>query len=82
MRKQRKRRSEYTSNVHPSLLDNPIDVSEVDHVIGNQMKLGKAAGLDGISQGLFKSLPAMWIIALTFIMNFAFYVTYPATCLD
>ena len=77
MRKQRN----VHSNVHPSLLDDPIDVSEVDHVIGNQMKLGKAAGLDGISQGLFKSLPAMWIIALTFIMNFAFYVTYPATCL-
>ena len=70
--------SEYTSNVYLPLLDDPIDVSEVDHVIGSQIKSGKAAGLDGISPGLFKSLPAMWIIALTFIMNFAFYATYPA----
>ena len=69
--------SEYSTNMYIPVLDDPIDVSETDHVINKQIKSGKAAGLDGLSPGLFKSLPAMWILALTFIMNFVFCTAYP-----
>ena len=60
-----------------SLLDDPIDPVEVDHVINDQIKPNKSAGIDGISPGIMKWLPAQWIITFAFLFNVIFYAKYP-----
>ena len=60
-----------------SLLDDPIDPVEVDRVINEQIKPNKSPGIDGISPGIMKWLPAQWIITLAFLFNIIFYATYP-----
>ena len=69
--------SEFGTPVQIPLLDDPIDPSEIDDVLRNQLKPDKSPGLDGLGPGLFKLLPAQWIIALSFILNVVFFSTYP-----
>ena len=65
------------SDVSIPYLDNPITISEVDHVIKYQIKPNKGCGPDGISPGLFKLLPAQWILYLTMLLNIIFSLRYP-----
>ena len=60
------------------ILDAEIDVSEVSDVIFKQVKPNKSCGPDGVSPGLFRWLPAQWIIFLTMLLNMAFVCSYPA----
>ena len=69
--------AEFVTAVQIPLLDDPIDPSEVDDVLRKQLKSDKSPGLDGLGPGLFKLLPAQWIIAITFILNIVFYSSYP-----
>ena len=64
-----------TPNYVP-ILDDPISPVEVDEGIAS-MKANKAAGVDGISPGVLKLLPAQWIIFFTFLFNLVFQGFYP-----
>ena len=69
------------SNVHMPVLDNPIEPTEVDHVIKHQLKSNKGCGPDGLSPGIFKLLPVQWIFHLTCLLNAVFAVSYPGSWL-
>ncbi len=66
--------SEYdlNSNVYVPVLDDPITTLEVEQQI-KIMKADKAGGPDGLPQGIFKLLPAQWILFLTNLFNRIFY---------
>ena len=57
-------------------LDDPIQPIEVEDVI-KKLKPDKAAGIDGISPGLFKHMPDEWLLILTFLFNCVFSGDYP-----
>lgn len=67
----------YNSNVYIPCLDDPITPAEVQHVVNKQLKPGKACGPDGIPGDIYKTLPAIWLIWLTQLMNVVFYTGYP-----
>ena len=54
------------------LLDDPISVPEVEKVIQDQMDPNKSAGPDGINPGIFRLLPAQWLLYLCMILNTVF----------
>ena len=59
---------EYITNVSIPLLDDPIQPNEVlDQV--KKMKVDKSCGPDGVSPGIFKLLPAQWILLLSTFLN-------------
>ena len=58
------------------LLDDPIQPIEVEDVI-KKLKPDKAAGIDGISPGLFKHMPDEWLLILTYLFNCVFTGEYP-----
>ena len=60
------------------LLDDPIETIETANAISKQMKPGKQAGQDGNSPGIFRMLPATWIVFLTTMLNLVFSCSYPA----
>ena len=49
-------------NVNMLLLDDPITIAEVQHVIDHQLKPGKGVGPDGASPGVFRLLPGEWFM--------------------
>ena len=59
------------------ILDNDISISEVKNVINKQIKPNKTCGPDGISPGVFKFLPATWIMVLCTLFNMVFALSYP-----
>ena len=65
-------------NTSVPLLDDEISPVEVAEVIHKQVKPNKSCGPDGVSPGLFKCLPAQWLLSLTMLFNVCFYATYPA----
>jgi hypothetical protein len=58
------------------LLDDPIMPNEVLEAI-EEMKMGKAAGLDGVTPDLLKFLHDEWIVELTDLFNRVFVTEYP-----
>ena len=64
-------------NVNMPILDDPIAIAEVQHVIDHQLKAGKGAGPDGVSPGVFKLLPGEWVMFLRTLMNSIFLTGYP-----
>jgi hypothetical protein len=53
------------------VLDDPISPREVDEAINN-IKPNKSCGPDGVSPGIFRLLPAAWILYITTIFNIVF----------
>ena len=70
---------EIQSDIHIPVLDEPIRLSEVEHAIKNQVKPRKSCGPDGVSPGVFKLLPATWIVFLSLLLNIVFNTCYPAS---
>ena len=64
------------NSVYIPILDDPLTETKLDTGI-KKMKSNKAAGLDGISPGVFKILNATWLLFLAFLFNTIFYATYP-----
>ena len=50
------------------VLDDEVSPMEVDHCI-RSLKTDKATGPDGVAPGLFRHLPAQWIILIAQILN-------------
>ena len=59
------------------LLDKPLQIDELDHVIEKQNKPDKGCGPDGNCPGIFKFLPFSWIVFLLSLLNLIFTSTYP-----
>ena len=66
------------STVYVPVLDDQITPGEILDEI-RRLKPQKAAGTDDVPPGILKWLPDDWIILITFIMNFVFFGTYPAS---
>ena len=64
-----------TDKVIPEL-DRDFEPGEIDDCI-KDLKSDKAAGIDGIPPGLFKSLSDEWIVVLTYLFNMVFSGEYP-----
>ena len=60
-----------TTNVTIPVLDDMIGVPEVEGAI-KKLKADKASGPDGLPPGIFKVLPAQWIVAITTLFNVIF----------
>ncbi len=60
-----------TTNVNIPILDDPISCEEVNTQIKN-MKPNKACGPDGVPPGIFRSLPAHWLVLITNFFNLIF----------
>lgn len=58
------------------ILDKPLQITELDHVIEKQNKPDKGCGPDGNSPGVFKFLPFSWIVFLLSLLNLIFTSTY------
>ena len=58
-------------NVAIPVLDDPISPVEVTTQI-NKMKADKACGPDGIAPGVFRLLPAQWLLHITALFNLIF----------
>lgn len=64
-------------NVYIPVLDDPITPLEVCNQI-HKLKPGKASGPDGVPPGIFKLLPAQFIVMISTLFNHVFYLaTYP-----
>ena len=61
------------------ILDDPISYDEVSTEIKN-MKPNKACGPDGVPPGVFRSLPAHWIVLIMGLFNLIFSsASYPVS---
>ncbi len=66
----------FTSYVLIPLLEEPITPLEVEQV--KKLKYDKASGPDGLSPGILKILPGLWIVLLAHIFNLIFFAkVYP-----
>ena len=65
----------YTT-IYIPVLDDPISPVEVDTCV-RRLKPNKAAGVDGISPSILRTLPDEWIVLLTRVFNMAFTSRYP-----
>jgi len=70
------------SDYHTTIpvLDDPIPVKEVLHVIEKQVKPNAGCGPDGNTPGAFKLLPGQWISFLCLLFNIIFVAGYPFVC--
>ena len=59
------------------VLDSAIESKEVDDVICKQLKENRGCGPDGSSPGVFKLLPAQWVVFLCYMFNIIFVAGYP-----
>ena len=69
--------ADYVSDIYVSVLDDPIDPTEVSDVMQKQLNANKSAGVDGLSPKLFKQPPVRWILTLTAILKNVFVQGYP-----
>ena len=53
------------------VLDSEISIAEVECNI-NRLKLDKASGPDGLCPGIYKALPAQWLMSITKLFNIIF----------
>ena len=68
---------ELATDVCIPVLDETITPIEVEDAINQQMKPDKSCGPDGISPGVFRLLPATWILFITSLFNAVFNSYYP-----
>ena len=59
------------------VLDDPINIDEINHVVEKQIKPNKGAGPDGVCPGIFRLLPDVWLSFLCLLMNLIFVCGYP-----
>ena len=59
---------DFNQSPHIPVLDDPISVIEYDKAV-KQMKPNKAAGCNGVSPGIFRILPALWIVTIITFLN-------------
>ena len=62
---------DFTTPVSIPVLDSEISIAEVEYNI-NKLKVDKASGPDGLSPGIFKALPAQWLLSITALFNTIF----------
>ena len=61
-------------------VDSVIEHHEWEEVIREQVKPNKSGGPDGLSPGIFRLLPAQFILFMTMLFNLAFYAgLYPTS---
>ena len=69
--------NDVTTDVYMPVLDDPIDTVEVSEVIEKNLKSNKGCGPDGVAPGIFKLLPAQWLLYITMLLNAVFHTHYP-----
>ena len=68
---------DFTTNVTIPILDEPISPLEITRQ-AKLLKPNKAPGPDGLSPGIFRSLPEQWLLLLASLFNVVFYsCSYP-----